>query len=84
MIKLPRIKDGFEYENNFYFTCKNDRISKLLIQYELFLRTEKIPGEIIECGVFKGISLIRFGIFRDLFQKKSKKIFDCSKKFEIK
>ena len=74
MIKLPRMKDGFEYENNFYFTCKNDRISKLLIQYELFSRTEKIPGEIIECGVFKGISLIRFCIFRDLFQKKSKKI----------
>ena len=70
MIKLPRMKDGFEHENNFYFTCKNDRISKLLIQYELFSITEKIPGEIIECGVFKGISLIRFSIFRDLFQKK--------------
>ena len=83
MIKLPRMKDGFEHENNFYFTCKNDRISKLLIQYELFSITEKIPGEIIECGVFKGISLIRFSIFRDLFQKNSKKIigFDTFGKF---
>ena len=58
-------------------------ISKLLIQYELFSITEKIPGEIIECGVFKGISLIRFSIFRDLFQKNSKKIigFDTFGKF---
>ena len=55
----------------------------LKIKCELFSITEKIPGEIIECGVFKGISLIRFGIFRDLFQKKSKKIigFDTFGKF---
>ena len=87
LIKLPKIKDAPEFENNFYFTCKtgvdDGRISKLLIQYELFLMSQKIPGDIVECGVFKGSSLIRFAIFRDLFKEKSKKIigFDTFGKF---
>ena len=29
--------------------------------------TSEIPGAIVECGVFKGASFIRFAIFRDLF-----------------
>ena len=74
MIKLPKKKDSFEFENNFYFTCNNDRISKIIIQYELFLKTQKIKGDIVECGVFKGTSLIRFGVFRDILKNKSKKI----------
>ncbi len=83
MIKIPNIKDKFEFENNFYLTCNNDRISKLLIQYELFSMTKKIPGEIVECGVFKGTSLIRLATFRELFNKKRKKIigFDTFGKF---
>ena len=83
MIKLPKSKNSFEYENNFYLTCNSDRISKILIQYELFLKTQKIGGDIIECGVYKGLSLIRLAIFRNLLQKQSKKIigFDTFGKF---
>ena len=83
MIKLPNKKNSFEFENNFYFTCNNDRISKIIIQYELFLKTQKIKGDIVECGVFKGTSLIRFGIFRDILKNKSKKLigFDTFGKF---
>ena len=83
MIKLPKIENSFEFENSFYFTCNNDRISKLLIQYELFLKIKDLPGEIIECGVFKGTSLIRFATFRELYKKRIKKIigFDTFGKF---
>jgi hypothetical protein len=83
MIKLPKLRNSFEYENNFYLTCNSDRISKILIQYELFLKTQKISGDIIECGVYKGLSLIRLAIFRNLLQKQSKKIigFDTFGKF---
>ena len=83
MIKLPKLRNSFEYENNFYLTCNPDRISKILIQYELFLKTQKIGGDIIECGVYKGLSLIRFAIFRNLLKKQSKKIigFDTFGKF---
>ena len=31
-----------------------DRIRKLLVRYELFKMSLKIPGDIVECGVFKG------------------------------
>ena len=33
MIKVPKVKNSFDYENNFYLTCNPDRISKVLIQY---------------------------------------------------
>ena len=83
MIKIPKIRDKFEFENNFYLTCDNDRISKLLIQYELFSMAKNIPGEIVECGVFKGVSLIRFASFVKIFEKKIRKIyaFDAFGKF---
>ncbi len=83
MIKLPNFKNSFDYENNFYLSCDNSRIGKLMVHYELFKMTIDKPGSIIECGIFKGISLIRFATFRNLLNKKSKKIigFDMFGKF---
>ena len=83
MINLPNFQNSFEYENNFYLSCDNSRIGKLMAHYELFKMTIDKPGSIIECGVFKGISLIRFATFRNLLDKKSKKIigFDMFGKF---
>lgn len=73
MIKLPDINKAFQYENNFYLTCVNQRIEKILTQYKLFEKTLGIPGTIIECGVFRGVSLIRFATFRDLFSNPAAK-----------
>jgi hypothetical protein len=84
MIKLPDFEKAFEYENNFYLSCDNTRISKILVHYELYKITHDIPGQIIECGVFKGASLSRFATFRDLFGNPlSKKIigFDVFSEF---
>ena len=67
MIDLPDFKKAFEYENNFYLSCDNTRLSKILSHYELFKLTSDLPGAIVECGVFKGASLVRFAGFRDLF-----------------
>ena len=74
MIKLPNFHKPFDYENNFYLSCDNSRIGKLIAHYELFKLSSKIPGCIIECGVFKGISLIRFATFLNLLKKSNKKI----------
>ena len=63
MIKLPDFHKPFDYENNFYLSCDNSRIGKMLAHYELLKLSSKIPGCIIECGVFKGISLIRLATF---------------------
>ena len=67
MIKLPNFSKSFEYENNFYLSCDNTRISKILAQYELFKMIKDLPGAIVECGIFKGASFVRFAAFRDLF-----------------
>ena len=45
---------------------------------------ENIPGEIVECGVFKGVSLIRFAIFRELLQNQSKRIIGFDTLFCIR
>jgi len=83
MIKLPNFKNPFNYENNYYLSCDNSRIGKFIAHYELFKMSMNKPGSIIECGVFKGNSLIRFATFRNLRGKESKKIigFDMFGKF---
>jgi hypothetical protein len=67
VIRLPDFDKAFEYENNFYLSCDNTRFSKFMAHYELFKMTRDLPGSIIECGVFKGASFVRFAGFRDLF-----------------
>lgn len=83
MIKLPNFEKSFNYENDFYLSCDNSRIGKFMAHYELFKLSMDKPGSIIECGVFKGISLVRFATFRNLLNNKSKKIvgFDIFGKF---
>ena len=74
MIKLPNFHKPFDYENNFYLSCDNSRIGKMIAHYELFQLSSKSQGHIVECGVFKGISLIRFATFLKLLKKSNKKI----------
>ena len=84
MIELPNFEKAFEYENNFYLSCDITRISKILSHYEIYKMIKEIPGEIVECGVFKGASYLRFAMFREIFGNPfSKKIigFDTFSKF---
>jgi len=69
MIKLPEPSKAFFYENSFYLTCSKQRLNKFLSCYELFKKTLNIPGTIVECGVFRGVSLIRWACFRDMFSE---------------
>jgi len=74
----------WEIENSFYLKSDKSRINKVICHYEIFKKILKTPGSIVECGVFKGISLIRFLTFRDLYgQTLKKKIigFDVFGKF---
>ena len=86
MIKLPKFdtQSMYDYETNFHLTANEERMSKLITHYEAFKLSQNIPGEIVECGVFKGASLIRFLTFRDLIEKKDKRKiigFDAFGKF---
>ena len=75
---------AFEYENGFYLTSASSRIAKSIAHYELYKKIVGLPGEIVECGVFKGASLIRFATFREILESQfSRKIigFDAFGKF---
>ena len=57
---------SFDHENAFYLTAQPMRLGKVLAQYELFKMALDVPGEIIECGVFKGASFVRLAMLREL------------------
>jgi hypothetical protein len=69
MIKLPKFdaQAMYDYETNFHLTMNEERLAKFLTHYEAFKISQKTPGEIVECGVFKGTSLLRFGMMRKVF-----------------
>ena len=68
MIKLPKFdtQSMYDYETNFHLTANEERMSKLITHYEAFKLSQNIPGEIVECGVFKGTSLMRFALMRKI------------------
>lgn len=48
-----------------------DRMQKILARYELFNRILNVPGDIVECGVFKGSGIYAWAKFRKLFSPNS-------------
>ena len=58
----------FDYENGFYLTSNPSRLGKVLTHYELYKMIINLPGDIVEFGVFKGSSLIKWATFRELFE----------------
>ena len=68
-------KNIFNLENNFYKLIPFSRIEKFIIQLELFKKSIKVRGDIIEFGVYKGSSLIRLISFNKIFNKKGKTLF---------
>ena len=69
-------KEHFNYENNFYITAPVNRFSKFITHLDLFRKISNLRGEIVECGVFKGNSLMRWIKFRALLENSfSRKIY---------
>lgn len=58
----------WDYENAYHLTSHPSRMGKLLAQYELYRSICDLPGQVVECGVFKGASLIRFATFREVLE----------------
>jgi hypothetical protein len=84
MIEFPDHKKAFSYEDNFLLTCKPTRIAKIIGLYETFKLASKVPGAIVECGVFKGSSFCIFAILRSLLEnvwKRKLVAFDTFEKF---
>jgi len=70
MIEFERM---YEYETGFNLTSDTERFGKLLTHYELYKKIINLPGEIVECGVFRGTSLTRFATFRRMFETDASK-----------
>lgn len=76
----------WDYENGFYLTSHLTRLSKILAHYELYKTIIDLPGHIVECGVYKGASLLRFASFREVLESPySRKIigFDAFGHFPV-
>lgn len=66
MITLPEFSKAFDFENDFYLSCDSSRLGKFVAHYELFKMSADVPGDVLECGLFKGVSFVRFAVFREL------------------
>ena len=63
----------FKADNSLIESNDLDRLKKILARYELFKLSENIPGDIIECGVFKGTGHIFWLKLLNIFDPNSLK-----------
>lgn len=68
MIELPsfEIQAMYDAETNFNLLMTPERLAKFIIHYDAMKSIAQVPGAIVECGVFKGTSLVRFAKLREL------------------
>lgn len=57
--------DAWSQENGYLWFSEPRRMHKLLAHWELYKRVTSLPGDIVECGVHKAASLVRWATFRD-------------------
>lgn len=60
--------DAYEAENSFYLRSHPSRLAKLLAHYELYRKITHLPGAVVEMGVYKGASFMRFAGFREILE----------------
>lgn len=63
----------FEAYNYLIESDDIERLKKIIVRYELFKKSLKIPGDIIECGVFKGTGHIFWLKLLEIFDHNSLK-----------
>ena len=56
------------YENGFYLTSDITRLAKAMGHFDLYRLITNLPGQIVECGIFKATSLVRWATFRELLE----------------
>ncbi len=80
------IEKRWDYENGFYLTSEPARIGKAIAQYELYRSIAALPGHVVECGIFKGVSFIRLAAYREILESQaSRKLigFDIFGEFPV-
>lgn len=54
--------------NQFHYLCDTHRYQKLLARAELVRMVADVPGDIADCGTFKGISTLQFAQFLRIYK----------------
>ncbi len=70
--------------NTLLLSKDTDRIKKLIARYEIFKKAIKVPGDIVECGVFKGAGYMYWLKLIKLFANEEQRTvvgFDTFKSF---
>ena len=65
--------DIFKNFNSLILSSDLERIKKLLVREKIFQETIEIPGDIVECGVFKGTGVIYWLKLLKIFSSNSRK-----------
>jgi len=63
---MPVDIDIWDAYNTMLRSADIGRLQKLLARYELFKMTTNLPGDVVECGVFKGTGLFTWLKFLEL------------------
>jgi hypothetical protein len=74
----------WDAENVFHLKTDISRIAQIIYHYEIYKKILSVSGNIIECGVFKGNSLVRFLTYRMLLENNFSRVvygFDMFGKF---
>jgi hypothetical protein len=64
---------SFDAYNAFLWDGANDRYTKILSRYELFRHVIDLPGDIVECGVFKGHGILFWARLIQIFNPMSQR-----------
>lgn len=59
---------AYDYEHGFYLTSSSTRIAKLVTHYELYKLIVNLPGDVVECGVFKAVTFLQWATFRGMLE----------------
>ena len=66
--KKIKSSDIWNAENIYHLKTDTSRIGKLIYHYEIYKKITNIPGDIIECGVFKGAGIFTWVKLLKLFK----------------
>ena len=54
--------------NQFHYLCDTHRYQKMLARADVVRRLVNVPGDIVDCGTFKGISTLQFAHFLQIYR----------------
>lgn len=67
------VSENWDSYNEFLQKGSLDRFTKILARYELFKQVVDLPGDVVECGVFKGTGVLYWAKLLQIFNPLSVK-----------